>query len=101
RIVRRSIEEAKALLAEAGYPNGRDAVTGKPLVRNYDFHRAVTPEAKTENDWMVRQFAKLGIQLEVRATDFNQFQDKTLKGKHQIFWVGRLAGYRRPRYLTL
>jgi len=93
RIVRRSIEEAKALLAEAGYPNGRDAVSGKPLVLNYDFQRAVTPEAKTENDWMVRQFAKLGIQLEVRATDFNQFQDKTLKGKHQIFWAGWLADY--------
>ena len=42
---------------------------------------------------MVRQFAKLGIQLEVRATDFNQFQDKTLKGKHQIFWAGWLADY--------
>ena len=93
KIVRRSIEEAKKLLAEAGYPDGRDAVTGKPLVLNYDFQRSVTPEAKTENDWMVRQFAKLGIQLEVRATDFNQFQDKTLKGKHQIYWAGWLADY--------
>ena len=35
---------------------------------------------------MVRQFAKLGIQLEIRATDYNQFQDKVLKGKQQIFW---------------
>jgi ABC-type transport system substrate-binding protein len=91
--VRRSIEEAKQLLAEAGYPGGRDAVSGRPLVLNYDFQRAVTPESKVENDWMVRQFAKLGIQLEVRATDFNQFQDKTLKGKHQIFWAGWLADY--------
>ena len=93
KIVRRSIEEAKQLLAEAGYPGGRDAVTGKPLVLNYDFQRAVTPEAKAENDWMVRQFAKLGVQLEVRATDFNQWQDKTLKGKHQIYWAGWLADY--------
>ncbi len=93
KIVRRSIEEAKQLLAEAGYPGGRDAVSGKPLVLNYDFQRAITPEFKAENDWMVRQFAKLGIQLEVRATDFNQFQDKTLKGKHQIFWAGWLADY--------
>ncbi len=91
--VRRSIEEARQLLADAGYPNGRDAVTGRPLVLNYDFQRAVTPEIKTENDWMVRQFAKIGVQLEVRATDFNQFQDKTLKGKHQIFWAGWLADY--------
>ena len=93
RIVRRPIEDAKKLLAEAGYPDGRDAVTGRPLVLNYDFQRAITPEFKAENDWMVRQFAKIGVQLEVRATDFNQFQDKTLKGKHQIFWAGWLADY--------
>lgn len=91
--VRRSVEDAKRLLAEAGYPDGRDAATGRPLVLNYDFQRVVTPEFKSENDWMVKQFAKLGIQLEIRATDFNQYQDKTLKGKHQIFWAGWLADY--------
>ena len=32
KVVRRGIDEAKKLLAEAGYPNGRDARTGKPLV---------------------------------------------------------------------
>jgi len=93
KVVRRSVAEAKVLLAEAGYPGGRDAVSGKPLVLNYDFQRAVTPEFKSENDWMVKQFAKLGIQLEIRATDFNQYQDKTLQGKHQIFWAGWLADY--------
>ena len=91
--VRRSVEEAQKLLAEAGYPGGRDASSGKPLVLNYDFQRAVTPEFKSENDWMAKQFAKLGIQLEIRATDFNQYQDKTLKGKHQIYWAGWLADY--------
>jgi ABC-type transport system substrate-binding protein len=90
---RRPIEDAKQLLAEAGYPDGRDAKTGKPLVLNYDFQRAITPEFKAENDWLIKQFAKIGIQLEVRATDFNQFQDKVLKGKHQIFWYGWLADY--------
>jgi len=93
KVVRRSIDEAMKLLAEAGYPDGRDAKTGRPLVLNYDFQRAVTPEFKVENDWLVRQFAKIGIQLEVRATDYNQFQDKVLKGKHQIFWWGWLADY--------
>jgi len=91
--VRRPIEDAMRLLAEAGYPDGRDASSGRPLVLNYDFQRAITPEFKSENDWMVKQFAKIGVQLEIRATDFNQFQDKTLKGKHQIFWAGWLADY--------
>ena len=42
---------------------------------------------------MIRQFAKLGMQLEIRATDYNQFQDKMRKGKQQIFWWGWLADY--------
>jgi ABC-type transport system substrate-binding protein len=93
QVVRRSIDDAKQLLAEAGYPNGRDAKTGKPLVLNYDFQRAATPDVKAELDWMVKQFAKIGVQLEVRATDYNQFQEKVLKGKHQIFWWGWLGDY--------
>jgi ABC-type transport system substrate-binding protein len=93
QVVRRSIDEAKQLLAEAGYPNGRDANTGKPLVLNYDFQRAPTPELKSELDWMVKQFAKIDVQLEIRATDYNQFQDKVLKGKQQIFWWGWLGDY--------
>ena len=93
RIERRPIADARRLMAEAGYPNGRDAATGRPLVLNYDYYAPPTPERKPEIDWVVRQFAKLDIQLEVRATDNNQFQDKVRKGKHQVFWLGWLADY--------
>jgi ABC-type transport system substrate-binding protein len=93
KVVRRSLDEAKQLLAEAGYPDGRDAKTGKPLVLNYDYQRVPTPEYKAELDWMVKQFAKLNVQLEIRATDYNQFQEKMLKGKQQIFWWGWNADY--------
>ena len=95
--VRRSIEDAKKLMVEAGYPEGRDVRTGRPLVVNYDYYALPTPERKVEIDWMVRQFAKIDIQLEVRATDNNQFQDKVRKGKHQVFWYRlecRLSGRR-------
>jgi len=93
RVERRPIGDAKRLLAEAGYADGRDAKTGKPLVLNYDYQRTLTPELKSEVDWMVKQFAKLNIQLEIRATDFNQHQEKMLKGKEQIFWGGWLGDY--------
>ena len=91
--VRRSIEAAKKLLAEAGYPDGRDVKTGKPLVLNFDYQSSATPGNKSLLDWYVKQFAKIGVQLEVRATDYNRFQDKMSKGSVQIFFWGWLADY--------
>jgi len=90
---RKPLAEARRLLAEAGYPDGRDARSGQPLVLNYDYQRTLTPELKAEVDWMVKQFAKLGVQLELRATDYNRFQDKADKGSLQIFWWGWFADY--------
>ena len=71
----------------------RDAKTGKPLVLNYDVYYPATPERKPEIDWVVRQFAKVDIQIEVRATDNSQFQDKVRKGTYQVFWLGWNADY--------
>ena len=94
--VRRPIADAKQMLAEAGYPDGRDEKSGKPLVLNYDYQRQPTPEIKAELDWMIKQYAKIGVQLEIRATDYNQFQDKMRKGTQQIFFWGWLADYPDP-----
>ena len=92
---RKSIEEAKKLLAQAGYPNGRDVKTGQPLILNYDT-QGVGPGYKARLDWVGKQFAKLGIQLEIRNTDYNRFQDKIRKGSAQLFSWGWLADYPDP-----
>lgn len=92
---RRSIEEARRLLAEAGYANGRDAASGRPLVLNFD-SPAAGPDSKAMFDWLRKQFAKLGIQLVIRATDYNRFQDKMRKGTAQIFQWGWNADYPDP-----
>lgn len=91
-VVRRSIDEAKALMREAGYPDGRDAQTGQPLVLNFDWQGA-SPGSKAFLEWFKRQFAKIDIQLEIRATDYNRFQDKMMKGAAQIYYWGWLADY--------
>jgi len=93
KVLRRPIEDAKKLLAEAGYPDGRDAKSGKPLVLNFDYQSAASPSTKALLDWYTKQFAKIGLQLEIRATDFNRFQDKMAKGSVQIFFFGWLADY--------
>ena len=92
---RRDIQEAKHLLAEAGYPDGRDRKTGRPLVINYDV-QGVGPGYQARIDWVSKQFAKLNIQLEVRNTDYNRFQDKMRKGAAQLFFWGWLADYPDP-----
>jgi len=92
---RKSIEKAKELLSKAGYPNGRDAKTGKALTLYYDTASA-GPDGKARLNWMRKQFAKLGLQLVIRATDYNRFQDKMRKGKAQIFMWGWNADYPDP-----
>ena len=92
---RRPLAEAKKLLAEAGYPDGRDARTGKPLVLYLDTV-ARGPGDKPRLDWWRKQFAALSIQLEVRETDWNRFREKLRKGSQQIFILGWNADYPDP-----
>ena len=93
--VRKPIEAAKKLLAEAGYPNGVDAKTGAPLVLNFDV-TARSVDQKSMLDWMRRQFEKINIQLVIRDTDYNRFQDKIRKGNFQIYEWGWHADYPDP-----
>jgi ABC-type transport system substrate-binding protein len=92
---RKPIEAARKLLAEAGYPNGRDAKTGQPLVLYLDTV-ARGPGDKAVFDWYRRQFDKLSVQLEIRTTDWNRFQEKIRKGTTQIFRLGWNADYPDP-----
>ena len=98
RPVRRSVEEARRLLAEAGWPNGRNAQTGEPLVINLD----TTPGGlgdKARSDWLAKKFRDLGVQFVVRPTDFNRFQDKIRQGNAQLFFFGWNADYPDPENL--
>jgi ABC-type oligopeptide transport system substrate-binding subunit len=91
---RKSLEYARQLLTEAGYPNGRDAKTGKPLKIFFDVQSQATSNSSME--WQRRQFEALGIQLEYRPTDWNRFREKLLTGNVQLFSHGWLADYPDP-----
>ena len=91
---RRPLEDARRLLAEAGYPNGvsRD---GTPLVIGFDTYWS-GPAAKARFDWMRKQFEQLEIDLQIRQTDYNRFRDKTRQGNWQFMFWGWNADYPDP-----
>ncbi len=95
RAQRRPLTQAQALLREAGYPAGVDPTTGHPLVLYFDA-TTTGPDMKSLFNWYRKQFAKLGIELVIRTTDYNRFQDKMKKGQAQIFSWGWNADYPDP-----
>jgi oligopeptide transport system substrate-binding protein len=96
KIKRRPLTDAKKLIAAAGYPNGIDPKTGKPLILNYDVTTSGSPEDKSLLDWTRKQFASIGIDLNIRATLYNRFQEKMRTGNVQIFSWGWNADYPDP-----
>ena len=91
RPVRKSIEEARRLLAEAGYPGGQDS-QGNPLVVTFD--NAWTSAGATPRImWIRNKLEQLGITMENRTTDYNRFRDKVKNGNFQIISWGWHADY--------
>jgi len=95
KLKRKSIKAAKQLLIEAGYPAGRDVKTGKPLIVHLDTTGG-GPDDKARFDWLRKQFFKIDLQLDIRSTDYNRFQEKMLKGTAQLFQWGWNADYPDP-----
>lgn len=93
--VRKPVAEARRLLAEAGYPDGRDAKTGEPLVIHLDTTSSGLGQ-KSYVDWLTKQLKKIDLQLVVRGTDWNRLQDKLRKGNAQMFFMGWNADYPDP-----
>lgn len=95
RARRKGLDQARKLLAEAGYPGGRDTKTGQPLLLHLDTTSSGA-DSKARLDWYINQFARLGVQLVIRATDFNRLQDKLRRGTAQLYFLGWNADYPDP-----
>ncbi|PLW81198.1 peptide ABC transporter substrate-binding protein [Kineobactrum sediminis] len=91
---RKSIEHARQLLVEAGYPNGRDVRTGEPLKIFIDVQSQAI--SNTSMNWIDRAFARIGVQVEYRPADWNRTREKLLTGNTQIYSHGWLADYPDP-----
>ena len=77
-----NIEKARALLAEAGYPNGRDA-SGKQLEITLDTTASGADE-RLMAEFEQRQFEQIGIRLKVVENTFARLLEKLDNGGFQI-----------------
>ncbi|HUT33943.1 MAG TPA: ABC transporter substrate-binding protein [Planctomycetota bacterium] len=94
RPVRRSLDEARQLLAEAGYPGGYGP-DGKPLEIRF-VNGWAGGASRPRLDFVTKQFRKLGIHLVAETTDWNRFQEKVRAGNYQMIAWGWAADYPDP-----
>lgn len=92
---RKKISYAKQLMKQAGYPDGYDVKNKKQLLLHYDTTGS-GPDVKSRLDWIRKQFQKLNIELVIRNTDYNRFQEKMHKGTEQMYMWGWNADYPDP-----
>lgn len=90
-----NLEEAKKLIAEAGYPNGIDPKTGQPLKLVWDA-AADSGASRQMAEYDKSQFEKLGVRVEIVENIFAQMIDKQTRGTYQFLSAGWNADYPDP-----
>ncbi len=95
RHVRRPIEDARRLLAEAGYPDGIGP-DGLPLTLHYDHSAQGESFFRSYFEWMRKRLDLIGVRIVDRGTDLSRYRQKTDQGNWQLCSAGWLADYPDP-----
>ncbi|WP_339061181.1 ABC transporter substrate-binding protein [Tepidibacillus marianensis] len=78
-----NLEQAKKLLAEAGYPNGFETdFWYMPVPRPY------IPQGKKMAEAMQADFEKIGVKTKLVTEEWSSYLDKTGKGEHSMALFG-------------
>jgi ABC-type transport system substrate-binding protein len=89
------LARARKLLADAGYKNGIDPQTRAPLKVTFDTG-ITTSEALLQWEFLASAWRELGLDIEIKATTWNQYQEKLRRGAYQVFFLGWGADYPDP-----
>ena len=89
------LARAQKLLTEAGYRNGIDPGTGAPLKLSFDTPNT-TAQALLQYQFYVSAWRQLGLDVEINATTYNQFQAKVRRGAYQLYTWGWIADFPDP-----
>lgn len=87
--MRYNLDEAKRLMAEAGYPDGFDA----PTLYSATF---MGPIYLSYAEWVVGQLAKIGIKAKVQADEYAKYQTSTLVGEYKGLSFNPTHPYQDP-----
>lgn len=90
-----NVEKAREILAQAGYPNGIDPKTGRPLEIVLD-SQAESATGRQMADFERTQFEQLGIRIRIQENLFSQMLEKQLKARYQMVFAGWNADYPDP-----
>jgi len=87
------LEQARRLLAEAGYPDGRDPQTGRRLALTIDLGRANDPEARAATELLVDFMRQIGVEITPVYNSWPAFLDRLDRGQVQLYQLGWVADY--------
>jgi len=90
-----NLKRARELLEEAGYTNGINPATGMPLKMTFDVV-GTSSGTLMSSKFYINEWRKLGLNVKLQATNYNQFQEKVRNDAYQIFTWGWLADYPDP-----
>jgi dipeptide transport system substrate-binding protein len=87
-------EKAKKLLAEAGYPNGfKTTLWAIPVVRAY------MPNGRRAAELIQADWAKVGVQAEIKSFEWGEYLKRTRQGEHEVAMSGSTWDYPDPSQL--
>lgn len=87
------LARARRLLAEAGYPEGKDPATGRRLKLALEIGSADNPEARQSAELMASFMARIGVSLEPSYNNWPAFLQKIERRQAQMFSLAWLGDY--------
>jgi ABC-type transport system substrate-binding protein len=87
------LDRARRLLAEAGYPEGRDPATGRRLELTLDLGRADDLELRQSAELLTAFFERIGVVLRLQFNNGPAFYEKLERRQAQLFYLSWIGDY--------